>query len=159
MYDLCQQLAQAPFKVQVVACCGTNTRLLKKLKHWSKHRTGCFHVLGYTSNIPALMAQADVVMTKPGPGVMMEATAAGVPLLIDATRYTMFQERGNAEYVENHHLGYVMRERDSFLPLLKRLLFDTQAKAKIQKSIAQHQRPEAAMAIADAVYEALSQRE
>lgn len=67
-----------PLKILVVA--GQNENLLARLRREKfLHPTEIF---GYVSEVDKLMAQADLLITKPGALTMTEAFAAGVPLIL-----------------------------------------------------------------------------
>ena len=54
-------------------------------------------VLGFVDNMADWMRAADVVVTKAGPGTIIEALCSGLPLLL--TWYIPGQERGNLEWL------------------------------------------------------------
>jgi UDP-N-acetylglucosamine:LPS N-acetylglucosamine transferase len=58
---------------------------------------------GFVQNVPELMTQSDVVITKAGPVTIMEAVAAGRPLIV--TDWVGRQERDNVRFVVDHGLG------------------------------------------------------
>ncbi|HEV2376816.1 MAG TPA: glycosyltransferase [Streptosporangiaceae bacterium] len=66
--------------VQVLVVAGRNARLEDKLRAAAQHRPR-MHVFGYTQEIPALMAAADLVVTSSG-DTCSEARAIGRPLLL-----------------------------------------------------------------------------
>ena len=69
---------KSPLKILVVA--GQNENLLAKLQREKfLHPTEIF---GYVADVEKLMAQADLLITKPGALTMTEAFAAGVPLIL-----------------------------------------------------------------------------
>lgn len=71
---------KSPLKIIVVA--GHNENLLMRLKKFrSRHE---LKILGYVSDVDKLMAQADLLITKPGALTMTEAFAASLPLILHA---------------------------------------------------------------------------
>jgi UDP-N-acetylglucosamine:LPS N-acetylglucosamine transferase len=72
--------ALADAGVHVVAVAGRNARLEARLRAAARHRPR-LHVLGYTRQIPALMAAADLVITSSG-DTCPEARTVGRPLLL-----------------------------------------------------------------------------
>ena len=71
---------KSPLKILIVA--GQNEKLLARLQ-----RTKISHpmeIFGYISDVDKLMAQADLLITKPGALTMAEAFAAGLPLILHA---------------------------------------------------------------------------
>lgn len=94
-------LGRTPGPLQLVVVCGRNEPLRRRvaaLEH--PHPT---RVLGFTREIPSLMAAADLVVTKPGGLTVSEALALGRPLLIvnpipgqEAANSDFLLERGAA---------------------------------------------------------------
>jgi UDP-N-acetylglucosamine:LPS N-acetylglucosamine transferase len=66
--------------VQVLAVAGRNARMENRLRAAARHRPR-MHVFGYTEEIPALMAAADLVITSSG-DTCAEARTVGRPLLL-----------------------------------------------------------------------------
>jgi diacylglycerol O-acyltransferase len=67
--------------VQAVVVCGHNRRLHEQLSARVEPR-GRLLVLGWTANMPTVMAAADVVVTNGGGGTALEALACGRPIVI-----------------------------------------------------------------------------
>src|SRR6516162_2079830 len=72
--------ALADAGVQVLAVAGRNAKLENRLRAAARHRPR-LHVFGYTEEIPALMAAADLVITSSG-DTCAEARTVGRPLLL-----------------------------------------------------------------------------
>lgn len=85
---------------RIVVVCGWNARLRRTLEGWNQPNVV---VHGFVQNVPELMAQSDVVITKAGPVTIMEAVAAGRPLIV--TDWVGMQERDNVRFVVDHGLG------------------------------------------------------
>ncbi len=101
MRDVVAMLIRAYPHLQLLIVTGRNTVLrddLEALAH-SAH----VHIYGFVSNMEELMAASDVVVTKAGPGTLMESLVMRKPVLV--TQAVGPQEQGNIEYVVNHALG------------------------------------------------------
>lgn len=61
------------------------------------------HIYGFVNNMETLMAASDVVVTKAGPGTLMEALVMRRPVLV--TEAVGIQEHGNIDFVLNYELG------------------------------------------------------
>jgi len=72
--------ALADAGVQVLAVAGRNVKLENRLRAAARNRSR-LHVFGYTEDIPALMAAADLVITSSG-DTCAEARTVGRPLLL-----------------------------------------------------------------------------
>lgn len=95
--------------VNVVVVCGRNSVLLERLKPVSGRGV---HVVGFSRQIPTLMRLSDVMIGKPGPGVVSEAFVSGVPVLLvtgENDRTVMRQEKDVVAWVRDTGVGLVVR--------------------------------------------------
>ncbi len=83
--------------IDVVAICGRNRGLERKLTGLAARVGGRLTVKGFVDNMADWLHCADVVVTKAGPGTIAEATCCGAPLVL--TSHVPGQERGNTEFV------------------------------------------------------------
>jgi 1,2-diacylglycerol 3-beta-galactosyltransferase len=83
--------------VEVVAVCGRNRRLHRRLRRLAGQSAGRLTVTGFVDNMADWMRCADLVVTKAGPGTIAEAACCGAPLLL--TSHLPGQEDGNVEFV------------------------------------------------------------
>jgi 1,2-diacylglycerol 3-beta-galactosyltransferase len=83
--------------VGVVAVCGRNRRLERRLGRLAARADGRLTVRGFVHNMADWLRSADVVVTKAGPGTIAEAACCGTPLVL--TSHVPGQERGNTEFV------------------------------------------------------------
>jgi UDP-N-acetylglucosamine:LPS N-acetylglucosamine transferase len=91
---------------RIVVVCGWNARLKRTIEAW---QCANVEVHGFVNNVPELMARSDMVITKAGPVTIMEAVAAGRPLVI--TDWVGLQEEDNVSFVVDHGLGLYCPER------------------------------------------------
>jgi 1,2-diacylglycerol 3-beta-galactosyltransferase len=94
-------LAWEPHQWQVIAVCGRNEKLRRRLARL-RFATPTL-VLGFVDNMPELMRASDVVVTKAGPGAITEALATGIPLIL--TGYLPGQEAPNVDFVVESGFG------------------------------------------------------
>jgi 1,2-diacylglycerol 3-beta-galactosyltransferase len=87
---------------QIMVVTGKNKALYQELNNERRPRET--RVYGFVQNMEALMAASDVVVTKAGPGTLMEALVMQRPVVV--TEAVGMQERGNIDFVLNHELGY-----------------------------------------------------
>ena len=64
---------------------------------------------GFTSQVPFYMAISDFFIGKPGPGSVSEAVAMKLPVIVERNAWTLPQERYNADWILENHLGLVVR--------------------------------------------------
>eukprot|EP00667_Euglena_gracilis_P010641 EG_transcript_10840 len=95
-------VAELPAASQLFIVCGSNAALREKLAAlpWP---TVPVHVRGYTPGMAAVMAAADVLITKAGPGTLTEACHSGLPCIVSG--YIPGQEAGNVSFVEKSGFG------------------------------------------------------
>jgi 1,2-diacylglycerol 3-beta-galactosyltransferase len=104
-------LAWEPQQWQVVAVCGRNEKLRRRLARL-RFATPTL-VLGFVDFMPELMRASDVVVTKAGPGAIAEALATGVPVLI--TGFLPGQESPNVDFVIESGFGaFTPKESELF---------------------------------------------
>lgn len=95
-------LDQLPAKSSLTVICGRNDQLRRELAEYKKSNVRV-KVTGFVPNIHDLMADADVLLTKAGPGTIAEAASLGLPLVL--TNFLPGQERGNARLVVQSGFG------------------------------------------------------
>ena len=83
--------------VHVVVVRGRNAGLQRRLDRLARRSGGRLTVTGFTDNMSDWLRCCDLVVTKPGPGTIAEATCCGTPLLL--TAHIPGQEKGNSEIV------------------------------------------------------------
>jgi 1,2-diacylglycerol 3-beta-galactosyltransferase len=101
-------LARSPLDAQVLAVCGRNQALARRIRE--DNHAGV-HVFGFVDNMPELLLATDLLATRAGPGIIAEGLSCGCPLLL--TGYLPGQEEGNVKEVVRRELGrYVPRPDD-----------------------------------------------
>src|SRR6266852_216758 len=107
MYDITERLDAANLPLQLMLICGRNEELAAKLRarRWKMP----VHIIGFTKEVHKLMYAADFLIGKPGPGSIAEAMVRKLPVLIECNAWTLPQERYNAEWVKEKHVGIVLK--------------------------------------------------
>jgi UDP-N-acetylglucosamine:LPS N-acetylglucosamine transferase len=108
---------------QIVACCGNNEKLRLELDALRPGLKNKVLALGFSTQIPALMRAADLLITKPGPATLMEALAVGVPLALDDVN-TMSQEIPNADWAESQSFAVGVKKRAKIFETVNRFQLD-----------------------------------
>lgn len=112
LVDLFLQRAP-PAAVNVIAICGENKGLYHRLtrrKVASRERR--LFVTGFTNQIPLFMQLSDVLIGKPGPGVVSEAFVSGLPCILitgASEAQVMKQEKDVLDWVRRERIGIVAR--------------------------------------------------
>lgn len=111
MQALVLELEQRFPTKQLLVVTGKNQALCAELQAARKHEHT--HIYGFVHHMETLMAASDMVVSKAGPGTLMEALVMRRPVLV--TEAVGIQEQGNIDFVLNHELGY-------FCPTTERLV-------------------------------------
>jgi 1,2-diacylglycerol 3-beta-galactosyltransferase len=111
MREVVLALAGAYPKQQILVITGRNEPLREELRSIGLRPS--VHIYGFVDNMEELMAASDVVLSKAGPGTLMEAMVVRRPVII--TEAVGVQEIGNIDFVLNHELG-------AFCPTIDRMV-------------------------------------
>lgn len=120
MFDIARRLDVSGLKLQLIAICGRNEALRKRMAA-ARLRIPVF-VEGFTREIPYYMQLADFFIGKPGPGSISEALHMGLPVIVERNAWTLPQERYNADWVEEWEVGLVVPNFRSIGQAVGRLL-------------------------------------
>ncbi len=104
--ELVVALHQAYSDVQLLVVTGRNATLRSELQRLSL--PSHVRIYGFVDNMEQLMAASDVVVTKAGPGTLMEALVMRRPVVI--TEAVGVQESGNITFVLERGLGAHSRQ-------------------------------------------------
>lgn len=101
LYEIARSIALARLPLQLVVIAGRNKALRERLlaTEWEIP----VRVEGFVTNMPEWMRASDVLITKAGPGTIMESLACGLPIILSG--YLPGQETGNVTFVEQSGVG------------------------------------------------------
>lgn len=114
IHTFAKQLVNSSLPVQLIVCCGKNDKLKQKVDKLAKYSKKSIKVFGFTDQVHNLMDASDVIVTKPGPGVIAEAIVKELPIVLDGLSEIMPQEAGNVEYVLSNGVGKKVGELSKF---------------------------------------------
>ncbi|MGE5418037.1 MAG: MGDG synthase family glycosyltransferase [Acidobacteriota bacterium] len=155
MSDLLLGLNSIEKYVQLVFVTGNNAELKESLDGMisqSKHKV---NVYGFTKEIPALMAAADVLVSKPGGLTCSEAIACRLPLIINEP--IPGQEEDNARFLEQAGVAVMTRNVSEVLAALKRIFGASETKMFDQLAMARLSHPDSSALIASRIIEFIDQ--
>jgi len=152
MYQIIEAIDRAQLKVQLIVIAGRNKKLEEKLKLQASSFSFPIKVYGFTDQVPKLMSQSDLIITKAGPGSIAEALAMNLPIII--TSWLPGQEEGNVKFVESEHLGKVTKDPECVVEIIKELM-DPVEYRRILKNIERARKPHAAFDIASNIIKLL----
>jgi 1,2-diacylglycerol 3-beta-galactosyltransferase len=146
MYDIIKALSDAGLKIQAIVICGRNKRLEEKLNKIAPKLNFPLKVYGFTNEVPSLMSESDLLITKAGPGTIAEALAMNLPMII--TSWLPGQEEGNVDFVRSHGVGRVSEDPLEIASMVKELKENKKEFDQIKKNIAKVSMPHSAFDIA-----------
>jgi len=141
---IARALDAAQLPIQLVIIAGRNEPLRAQLEHdaWR----GPVNVQGFVNNMPDWLRASDIVITKAGPGTIMEALAAGKPLILNGN--LPGQEEGNVTFVEQSGVGVLRTTPEAIVKQIRDWLVpDNRAIAQMQANARRVARPDAALEI------------
>ena len=109
------------FKVKLTVVTGSDRQLKTYLDQHLSNRPDV-DVLGYVHDMPDRLAAADLIVTKAGPNMMLEAVSMCVPILI--TGHILGQEEENYTYVVDNGYGMKCESPAEFESALNTILVD-----------------------------------
>lgn len=118
--SIARRLNKSGLDLQLVLICGRNKALASAL-HSAEWQIPV-HIEGFTKDMPRFMQISDFLIGKPGPGSLSEAFVLGLPAIIDLNRWTLPQERYNAEWVRAEELGLVVPHFNKIEPAVQTML-------------------------------------
>ncbi|MDF1703115.1 MAG: glycosyltransferase [Planctomycetota bacterium] len=138
--------------VQVLAVCGRNERMRRRIERMARPAGAVLHPLGFIQDVPSLMGVADVVVAKSGGLTTSECMAMGKPMVISGS--IPGQEERNADAVIEAGAGYRALTPQEVRYRVRQLLEDPDLRAAVARRAQRFGRPGAAGVIADHVAEA-----
>jgi 1,2-diacylglycerol 3-beta-galactosyltransferase len=145
--EFARSVAAAPLGAQVEVVCARNTKLRAELEGAQLGPHVRIH--GFVNDLPELMVAADILVTKGGPGSIMEGCAAGTPMVI--FDWIPGQEWGNVELALEHGFGCVATTPKAVVMELGRLLSDQALLQRMSASALSVSIPDSSARIAQAV--------
>lgn len=153
IYRFSKTLVKSGLPVQIIACCGTDKWLYHNMSSLAANAPIPIKHFAYTKDISNLMAMSDLLITKPGPGTIMEALARDLPMVIDNSNYTMWQEVGNVEFVRRYNLGRVIEHIREFLPVVRELVEQQDLHTAMKDAVQRHKCTDASVQIVHRIHE------
>ena len=133
--DFAQMIDRIDLPANLLIGTGRNIKLYDRLAALPSALHVKRHIIGHTTKIDELMAAADLLVTKSGPGTLFEALHSGLPMVVDATTRVIRWEKMNISFVEEHDLGVVLRRLDELPRLVDRHLSDDAYRAAVRRNV------------------------
>jgi Glycosyltransferase family 28 C-terminal domain len=133
-----RELLKLTTSLNIIVICGRNTKFKNLCDSLAITTSHChnIHIYGFINTVYELMTLSDVIITKAGPGAILEAAALGKYLLIS---YAIApQELGNVDFVVEKGLGeYIPNAKlivARLVQLLPKLPIKTQNEVDFEKN-------------------------
>ncbi len=121
-------LAAANLGIEIVVVCARNAALKAELD--AADLGPQVRVLGFVQDLPEWMVAADMLITKGGPGSIMEGCAAGLPMVI--YDWIPGQEIGNVRFAQQQGFARVATKPARLVDTVRALLADPVALAQMR---------------------------
>lgn len=120
IHQICEELFQYPYPVQVIVVAGRNDRMKSQLEVVMQTATNRVWVHGFVNEIHEMMAVADLMLTKAGGLTITEALAMQLPMVL--YRPIPGQEVQNAKFLVHAGVAVLARNRKQVSDYLYDLL-------------------------------------
>ncbi|HZQ06246.1 MAG TPA: glycosyltransferase [Anaerolineae bacterium] len=152
LHAIARALNDAQLPLQLVIIAGRNESLRAQLQKdaWAIP----VNIQGFVTNMPDWMRASDLVITKAGPGTIMETLAAGKPMILYG--YLPGQEEGNVTFVEKNQVGVLQTTPTAIASQVREWLNgDRRVLAELKANAQRAARPDATIEIVKAIEEQL----
>jgi processive 1,2-diacylglycerol beta-glucosyltransferase len=129
-----QHVGNLNIGAHLLVCTGKNKQLARKLRKLKLDASNSITIMGFTDKIADLMAMADVIITKPGPGTINEAMAMRLPVLVDQTTVPLSWEKANIDLIIKYGIGDRVRSYQDMESLLVKYLHDCTLQSHVQQA-------------------------
>lgn len=153
LFETTKAIVERGLRCQIAIVTGRNKAqkalLDEAVKTWGQRQP--IHVFGFVKNMPELMAASDMIVTKAGPGTIMEACIAGLPIILSDR--VPGQEDGNIDFVVEHGIGVFAPKPDMVAATVQQWLAEGVARLDERGGRAKSlSNPEAVWQIAEEVW-------
>ncbi|HZO99061.1 MAG TPA: glycosyltransferase [Terriglobia bacterium] len=155
LHEVVESLNRCGLPLQVIAVAGHNQGTRRHLESLRGKLAMDLRILGWSENIPELMAAADLLITKPGGVTSAEALAAGIPMLL--THPIPGPEERHVMYLEREGVAVYAKRLDQIPTLAHRLLCEPARLEEMRGRARAVSRPGAAYAVAQVARALLDQ--
>ncbi|MSR75311.1 MAG: glycosyltransferase [Planctomycetes bacterium] len=137
-------LAAAQLGIRIVVVCARNAALKTELDNANLGPN--VTVLGFVKDLPEWMAASDLLVTKGGPGSLMEGCAAGLPMIV--YDWIPGQEIGNVRLAQERGFGRVATKPAQLVNEVRALIADQVAMERMRAAALVAAVPDASARIA-----------
>jgi len=144
--EIIRRLARLP-DVRLTVTVGRDERLRRSVERVKAEMGRNFEVVGWSDQLPRLMLESHLLISKAGGATVQEAIAAKCPMII--SQIVPGQEEGNARLIEETQSGTVATTPDAIVAAVERAFADdARLWREWSQNISRLSRPKAALEIA-----------
>ncbi len=132
--------------VQIIAVCGHNSELVKKLESLKSSIKGQLHILGFVDNVYEYMEISDILISKSGGITVAESLSKGLPMIIISP--IMGQETRNSEFLTGHNAAIRLSDLSELAGVLEDLITNPEKIKKLRDAIDTIKKPSACYDVA-----------
>jgi processive 1,2-diacylglycerol beta-glucosyltransferase len=149
--DLARWLARIP-NTELTVTVGRDEKVRRAVESIRDASAQKFTIIGWTTELPQLLASHHVLVSKAGGATVQEAIAAACPMIIN--QVVPGQEEGNAQLITQTNSGTVALNNDEVIAILTRAFADDgKLLQEWSENIARISRPAASLEIANFLLE------
>jgi processive 1,2-diacylglycerol beta-glucosyltransferase len=149
--DILKELERTDRPLDVTVVTGRNYDLVDDLEQITFTGPMRLNIRGFVDNLDELMAENDLLITKPGGLTVSEALCAAVPMIL--VNPIPKQETNNSAYIQSKGAGILARTAENVAGLVDRFFEDRSTLSAMETAASSIAFPEAASAVASGVME------
>jgi UDP-N-acetylglucosamine:LPS N-acetylglucosamine transferase len=121
-YAIARELHKINIRCHVIFCTGKHTAVRKKIEMLKLPPHVTISVIGFTKDIPDLLAVSDIFITKPSANSISEALQMNVPLVLAIFGKVISWEKFNVTYVTKYTFGILASTLNDIFRSIKELV-------------------------------------
>ncbi len=137
--EIMKVINRAPYEIQVIAVCGHNDELVKKLSALEERPNIRKKVLGFVDNVYDYMEISDILISKSGGITVSESLAKEIPMIIISP--IIGQETRNSDFLTSEHAALRIDGTDELASLLEDLASHPEKIASLREATRKIRRP------------------
>lgn len=132
--------------IQMIAVCGHNEQLLKKLEDLKARLQVSLKILGFIDNVYEYMEVSDILISKSGGITVAESMAKEIPLIVISP--IIGQETRNSDFLVNNGAALRLNKVDELKGAIEDLVAHPEKLAKMKEAIKKIRKPTACYDVA-----------
>ncbi len=135
IYEFSKQLSRLKIPAHLLIAIGRSEHLRVPLQKIKFPSNITYSIIGFTDQIPNLMAVSDLFITKSGSVSVNEALYSNLPQLLDGTSLVLEWEKFNHKFIKSHNFGDVITRHSKIVPMVTDLLTNQEKLDGMKKSL------------------------